>query len=468
MITRPTVGFVSLGCPKNLVDTELMINKLHDQGVTITGNKDEASIVVINTCGFLDPAKKESMDTIGEFVKRKKEGSLKAVVVAGCMTERYLAQMQETYPEVDAFVRTGEFSQIGQIVDQLCKGDKAALEKRMKLLGETEQLKGHSEMTDFVKRQEVGRPYAYVKISEGCNRVCTFCIIPKLRGKHHSRSIEGIVDEVKQLVSNGTREVILIAQDLTSYGKDRGDGTGLLKLLEALEQVEDLHWVRLMYNYPRFFDSALIKFLAESEKFCGYIDIPFQHISDNVLKNMRRPETSFEIKRLIGELRDKIPGIALRTTLMVGFPGETDQDFAELLKFVENSIFNNMGAFTYYREKGTPSYDFENQVPEEVKKERYDKLMAVQAVAQKEVLDAFVGEEVDTMVDAFVEKTKAGLLYRGRHYGQAPEVDGMTYVLSEEELKVGEIYPVLIDKIVGEYDLIGVVSTDETEIVDWH
>ncbi|MDB5037966.1 MAG: Ribosomal protein methylthiotransferase RimO, partial [Bacteriovoracaceae bacterium] len=369
---RPTVGFVSLGCPKNLVDTERMMDLLSKDGAILTGEQNTADIVVINTCGFLDPAKKESMDTIGEFISLKKKKRVKGVVVTGCMTERYLGLMRETYPEVDAFLQTREFSQIVTVVQNISAGETEVLKKRSLLQGE-EQLKGHSEITDFVTRAPGRRSFAYVKIAEGCNRVCSFCIIPKLRGKLHSRTVAGVVDEVKQLVAHGTKEVIFIAQDLTSYGRDVG--TSLLDLLKEVEKVEGLEWFRLMYNYPRFFTDELISFLKTSTKFCGYLDIPFQHISDPVLEKMKRPESSAEIKTLISKLRTALPNISLRTTVMVGFPGETQEDFEALLEFVKDTNFNHLGAFTYYREEGTPSFDLEGQLSDEVKQKRYHKLM---------------------------------------------------------------------------------------------
>ncbi len=345
---RARVGFVSLGCSKNLVDTEAMIARLQQTDAMVSGNENEADIVVINTCGFLEPAKAESMDTIGEFIARKKRGDLKAVVVAGCMTERYLDLMSKTYPDVDAFIRTGEFSRITDIVNAITEGKSP----RKFLLGENEtpQLSGHSELPDHVERLSMKRPYAYVKIAEGCNRTCSFCIIPKLRGKLHSRSEEGIIEEVKTLVSAGTKEIIFIAQDLTSYGRDRKDGASLLSLIQKLEEISGLEWYRLMYNYPRFFSDELVDALAQSKKFSGYLDIPFQHISDRVLQAMRRPESSSEIKNLIAKLREKIPHLSLRTTLLVGFPGETEDDFDQLMKFVEETGFDHFGVFTYFRE----------------------------------------------------------------------------------------------------------------------
>ncbi|MGA0163055.1 MAG: 30S ribosomal protein S12 methylthiotransferase RimO [Bdellovibrionota bacterium] len=451
-MNRLSVGFVSLGCPKNLVDTENMISALSNKGFSITGNESEADVIVVNTCGFLEPAKQESMSTIGEFLERKKSGDLKALVVAGCMTERYLKPMQEAFPEVDAFVRTGQFSQIVPIVEELSEKEK--ISSRWRLTGEASaQLQGHSEIHDFVKRLESKRPYAYVKISEGCNRTCSFCIIPKLRGKHHSRSIEGIVDEIQQLVSAGTKEIILIAQDLTSYGRDLKNGTSLLKLLEAVEEISDLKWYRLLYNYPRFFDDELIQFLASSQRFSGYLDIPFQHSSDAVLKMMKRPETGEQIRDLISKLRENLPELSLRTTLMVGFPGESDSDFQNLLEFVEASEFDHMGAFTYFREKDTPSFDLDNQVPDETKQARLDELMHLQSIIQQKKLSKKVGKTLDVMIDALAEKTKSGLLYRARHAGQAPEIDGLTYVLSKAPLTIGEIYPARINKVLGHYDL---------------
>lgn len=461
MMQRPTVGFVSLGCPKNLVDTERMMDILSKDGVVLTGDQTQADIVVINTCGFLESAKNESLQTIEEFVELKSKGALKGVVVAGCMTERYLGMMSEKFPLVDAFIQVREFSKIGGIVQSISSGDKEFLRGRLELVGETPQLTGHSEMNDYVERRAGKRSFAYVKISEGCNRTCSFCIIPKLRGKHHSRSIDGIFDEVKQLVSHGVQEVILIAQDLTSYGRDLGNGTSLLALLQKLEDVDGLKWVRLMYNYPRFFSDELIQFLSQSKKFSGYLDIPFQHISDTVLKKMNRPESSFEIRKLIEKLREKIPGVSLRTTFLVGFPGETEADFEELLNFVEKTEFDHLGVFPYFREAGTPSHDFPDQVFEEVKQDRYSRLMTLQKKIQKRRIRKLLGATLPVIIDAFSEKTKQGYVFQGRHAGQAPDIDGLTYVVSDEPLEVGRIYSVEMAKILGDYDLLGEALEEE-------
>lgn len=445
---RLKVGFVSLGCPKNLVDTESMISALAEQKLLVTGDQNEADIVVINTCGFLEPAKQESMDTIGEFIDKKKAGKLEAVVVAGCMTERYLKPMQEAYPDVNAFIRTGEFSKIAEVVQKI-----QAAEGRVELHGDEAQLSGHSEIKDFVKRLPVQRPYAYVKISEGCNRVCSFCIIPKLRGKHHSRSIPGVVDEIQQLVDYGTQEVAFIAQDLTSYGRDLSDGTSLLSLLKEVESVEGLYWYRLMYNYPRFFTDELIEFLSTSEKFSGYIDIPFQHAADGILRAMKRPESNQEIRTLIEKFRSRLPRLSLRTTLMVGFPGETEEDFEQLLEFVKEAEFDHMGAFTFYREQNTASYDLPNQVLEEMKQERYARLMELQKQIHKKKLKQQIGEETEAIVDGFDRIAPTGWVYRGRTWRQAPEIDGMTYIYTPEKLEPGDILAVEIEEGIGDYDL---------------
>lgn len=463
---RLSVGFVSLGCPKNLSDTERMIGLLSEQGFTITGDQNAADVAVINTCGFLEAAKNESLSTIQEFATAKQTGKLKGLVVAGCMTERYLTLMSEKFPEVDAFIQVRDFSKIVETMKAIEAGDAEILRRRRALVGETAQLAGHSELPDFEKRTAALRPYAYVKIAEGCNRTCSFCIIPKLRGKLHSRSVEGIIDEVRQLASFGTKEIILIAQDLTSYGRDRVDNASLLSLLQAIEEIDGIEWVRLQYNYPRFFTDDLIEFLAVSKKFSRYLDIPFQHISDPVLKKMRRPESSFEIRSLIEKLRAKIPDISLRTTLMVGFPGETDEDFQELLDFLKWAKLENVGTFKYCREEGTPSYDFPDQVDEAVKEKRYAALMGLQKKIQKKLLNDRIGETQFVMVDAFMESTKQGHIFRGRHRGQAPEIDGVTYVVSDGKLQIGSIIPVAIQKIIGDYDFLGSPEAEVAQLVE--
>jgi len=462
---RLSVGFVSLGCPKNLADTERMIGLLSGAGFTITGDQSQADVAVINTCGFLEAAKNESLSTIQEFVDSKKAGSLRGLIVAGCMTERYLQLMADKFPEVDAFIQVRDFSKILETMESIQAGDAETLRRRRALIGELSQLEGHSELPDFEKRAPGIRPYAYVKIAEGCNRTCSFCIIPKLRGKLHSRSIQGIVDEVRQLASFGTKEIILIAQDLTSYGRDRDDSASLLRLMEQIESVEGIEWIRLNYNYPRFFSDDLIDFLANSKRFSKYLDIPFQHSSDAVLKRMRRPESAFEIRSLIEKLRAKMPDISLRTTLMVGFPGETEEDFQDLLSFLKWAKLENVGAFKYCREEGTPSYDLPDQISEDVKDRRYAELMGLQKKLQKKRLGEIVGSTRLVMVDSFMETTKQGHIFRGRHSGQAPEIDGVCYIVSDERLAVGSIIPVAIQKIIGDYDLLGVPNAEVAELV---
>ncbi len=454
---RLSVGFVSLGCPKNLVDTERMMSLLTTAGVSLTGDQSKADIVVINTCGFLEPAKNESLSTIDEFVIAKKKGNLKGVVVTGCMTERYLGLMSEKFPQVDAFLQTKDFSKITEVVKGIESGAVESAQARSLLVGEVEQLAGHSELPDVEMRLATKRSYAYVKIAEGCNRTCSFCIIPKLRGKLHSRSIAGIVEEVRGLAAMGTREILLIAQDLTSYGRDREDGASLLELLKSLEEIPGIDWVRLHYNYPRFFTDELIAFLKNSKKFSGYLDIPFQHISDSVLKMMRRPESSQEIRRLVGQLKSELGDrLSLRTTLMVGFPSETEKDFEELLGFVRWAEFDHMGAFKFYPEEGTPSATLPNQIEDAMKEDRYHKLMSLQKRVQKKKLLTRVGKSFLVMIDGLAEKTRQGYLYRGRHSGQAPEIDSLTYVHSADPLEVGSIIPVAVEKNIGDYDLLGV------------
>ena len=461
---RYKVGFISLGCPKNLVDTESMMSALSDNSVLITGDETEADIVVINTCGFLEPAKQESMSTIEEFAEKKRAGQLSGLIVAGCMAERYLAPMRERFPEVDQFIRTGEFSKIVPAVEAIQENVRISRES---LLGEEiPQLQGHSEMKDYVSRLSLQRPYAYVKISEGCNRNCSFCIIPKLRGKHHSRRIPGIVDEIQQLVENGTQEIIFIAQDLTSYGRDFRDGTSLFRLLEEVEKIEGLYWYRLIYNYPRFFSDDLIWLLANSQKFSGYLDIPFQHISASILKAMRRPESPTEILELISKLRSRLPRLSLRTTLMLGFPGETEGDFKELCEFIREVKFDHLGAFTYYRENDTPSFTLSGHVNDDVKQERYERLMILQKEIQKKKLQDQIGLTTEVMIDGIGDRTKEGQMYRGRHWGQAPEIDSLTYVLSNQILPIGSIVPVEIQRSFGDYDLFGLSSLSHLRRVE--
>ncbi len=451
---RPTIAFVSLGCPKNLVDTERMMDQAARYGAILSGEHNEADIVVINTCGFLEPAKDESLSTIDDFVKLKAKKKIRGVIVAGCMTERYLGLMQEKFPSVDGFLQTKDFSKIGELVEDIWLKNVESLERRRQLLGEAPMLAGYSELPDYNLRSPGKRSFAYIKISEGCNRTCSFCIIPKLRGKLHSRSIEGVVKEVEDLVASGTKEVVFIAQDLTSYGRDRNDGASLLALLNAVEKVDGLSWYRLMYNYPRFFTDEVIATLSQSTKFARYIDMPLQHVSDRILAKMKRPESSDEIRILVKKLREQIPGVFLRTTLMVGFPGETEDDFQQLKEFVETMAFDHLGVFTFCREEGTPSYDFPDQVADKIKRQRLHDIMKLQKSVSRRSLKAMIGQTTSVMLDILQEKNEKAWIYRGRHIGQAPEVDGMTYVVSDAPLEVGEIVDVQVNRVIGDYDLL--------------
>lgn len=464
MKSRLSIGFVSLGCPKNLVDTEAMMVALGDE-VTLTSDQNQADIVVINTCGFLEPAKLESMTSISEFAKKKKSAELQALIVAGCMTERYLQPMKDAFPEVDAFIRTGEFSKIKELVQQITAKDSSL---RQELLGEgdseeVEQLKGHSEIHDYVKRLPIQRSYAYVKISEGCNRVCSFCIIPKLRGKHHSRSVEGIVDEVQQLVAHGTKELVFIAQDLTSYGRDLKNSTDLLRLLKAVDAIDAEFWYRLMYNYPRFFTDELIDHLAQSTKFTGYVDMPLQHINDEILRAMKRPESSKEIRSLVQKLQSSVPGLTLRTTMMVGFPGETEEQFEDLLNFVSEGHFDQLGAFTFFAEPGTPAFDLPGQVDEEIKQSRYRRLMEAQRLVVERKRSEWISLQEIVVIDSLAERSRQGLVYRARSRAQCPEIDGLTYVLSDRNLAAGDVVEVEFQKPIGDYDLLAVDVESQVE-----
>jgi ribosomal protein S12 methylthiotransferase len=429
---------VTLGCSKNEVDTSVMESILDKDKYSVTHDASEADVIIVNTCGFIDAAKEESIDTILESVEYKTKGNCKKVLLAGCLAQRYPEELIKEIPEVDGILGTGNIGYINELLDSILDGKKVI---------KTDNL--NSDYLEGVKKKDVSVT-EYVKISEGCNNNCSYCIIPKLRGINRSRKIEDIYDEVNYLVENGAKEIILIAQNTTDYGIDLYSKYSLAKLIKELSKIEKLKWIRVLYLYPDHFDDDLINEFINNEKLVKYVDIPLQHISDNVLKNMNRKTNKEQIINLITTLREKIEGIIIRTTFIVGFPGETQEDFDELLKFIETYKFDKLGVFPYSQEEDTKAALLDDQIDDETKEKRRDEIMSVQSEISSSILSDKVGEKLEVLIE---EKTDEKS-YMGRSYMDAPEIDGVIYVNSDSELKIGDFVDVeVIDSL--DYDLIG-------------
>ncbi len=430
------VYFTTLGCSKNDVDTDIMRSMLENKKYNSVYSPEEADIIVVNTCGFIEAAKKESIDEILEMALYKENGA--RLLVSGCLAQRYPDELLEEIPEIDGILGTGEIRNIEEYIDMIESG------KRPKATGNI-----NSDYEDVVYKSEVFAT-EYVKIGEGCNNNCSYCIIPSLRGKNRSRSIESIKKEVEYLVENGAREIILIAQNTTDYGIDNYGEYSLARLLDELEKIEDLKWIRVLYLYPDNFGEKLINSFKNNKKLLPYVDIPLQHVSDNVLKNMIRHTDSEHIKNLIFRLREEIPEIIIRTTFIVGFPGESQEDFNELLDFIKTARFDKLGVFTYSREEGTPASKMDNQIDDKTKNSRYDAIMSSQESISEENLEKFIGKDLDIIVEEIYDEYLVG-----RSYADSPEIDGVTYINDYPvDVKLGDFLRVkIIDTF--EYDMIG-------------
>ena len=434
------IALVNHGCAKNLVDSELMLGLLTQKGHEITLDENDAQIVIVNTCSFIHDAEKESVQAILELVNAGKK-----VIVTGCLPQKHKAELKKAIPEIRAMLGTSDFSQIVETVEAI------ANEKT------DEYIEKISEKPEYIYPEEIERQQitmgasSYIKIADGCNYHCGYCIIPQLRGAYHSRPIENIVEEAKNLVKKGVTEIDLIAQDTTSYGIDIYGKTSLAKLLEELNKIEGLGWIRIMYAYPSQLNDELIDAIAKLDKVVKYIDLPLQHSDPKILEAMRRPVFDYEV--LIKKLRDKIPQVAIRTAFIVGYPGETDEQFEHLYKFVEKMRFDRMGVFEYSREKNTTSYDMQNQVPKKIKKERYKKLMSLQQKISYEINQSKIGKTIPCIVEGF---TDDGVIIM-RSYADAPEIDGLVYAKSDTPVVPGDIEQVLIERA-DEYDLFGTIQ----------
>ncbi len=410
-----TVGFVSLGCPKNTVDSEVMLARIGQAGFVLTGEM-QADAVIINTCGFIEPAKQEALDVIRRAVKEKKKGRLGRIIVAGCLSQRMGAALLEEIPHIDAVVGLGQRDQIVEILRSVLQSPARQPATRQFLQPSSDVVFDDSERLLINPSH-----WAYLRISEGCSRQCSFCTIPAIRGKFRSKPLNLVLSEARQLAEHGVLEFNLIAQDTTSYGRDIGLKNGLITLISELEKIEKVHWLRLMYLYPASVDEALIEKIAQSPKVVHYVDIPIQHISNTILRAMHRPDTKENTLQLLQKLRQSIPDIVLRTTVIVGFPGETDEQFEELIDFIRWAQFDALGAFPYFAESGTKAADLPDQVPDSIKQERLNRLMLTQQEIAFRKADEMKSKELTVLVD---EADQNGNLI-GRFYGQAPHIDSV-------------------------------------------
>ena len=434
-----TVYMVNLGCPKNLVDGEVMLGLLAREGYALTLDPEQAGVLMVNTCSFINEAKEESINTILELAQHKEQAPAKRLIVTGCLAQRYSRELKESLPEVDVFVGTGEFLRITEILRQ----KQSLLDGPTSYVGAAHILPDHT-----IPRITTTAFYTtYLKISEGCNHKCAFCIIPKIRGLQESRPVDSLVAEAERLAAQGVKELNLIAQDLTAYGRERRDGTTLLTLLRALSRVDGIAWIRLLYCYPNYLDDALLRYIAEEEKICSYLDMPLQHISDRMLRAMRREKSGDGIRRLLERIRTHIPGVVLRTSFIVGFPGEQDEDFQQLLDFITEAQIDHVGVFRYSQEEGTAAGTFPHQVPEEVKQERWHRLMKQQSHIVRRKNLALVGSEQEILVCGYDDRGQQW----GRSRGHAPEIDGIV-LLGRTKAETGDILPMQISGVSG-YDL---------------
>lgn len=442
------VGMVSLGCPKNLVDAEHMLYMLRERDCVIVPDAALADIVIVNTCGFIESAKQEAIDTILEFCVLKNEGRIKAVIVTGCLAERYRDEILTEMPEVDAVVGIGKNEELYEIIsrvqngEKVCEyGDKRALNIDGRRIISTE---GY---------------LAYLKIAEGCSNCCSYCAIPQIRGPFRSRTMESVLEEARWLAKVGVKEVILIAQDTTRYGEDLYGEPKLAELLQELCKIDGFKWIRMLYCYPERISDKLIEVIKNEDKIVKYIDMPIQHCNGEILKSMNRPGDNASLRALIGKIRNEIPDITLRTTLITGFPGETNEQFEELSAFVKDMHFERLGCFAYSQEEGTPACDFENQVPLKTREKRAEIIMDEQMLISESVNERMMGKTLEVVTEGFDRYAEC---YFGRSVYDAPEIDGKIFFTSERKLALGEFVNVLIDDTL-DFDLIGGVVDESAE-----
>lgn len=444
---RGRYAVISLGCPKNLVDTEQMLGRLDADGYRMIDSVDGADFVVINTCGFIASARQESLEAIDEMLALKRDGRIRGVVVTGCLAERSRESLLDERPEIDALVGVFGRDEIVSVADRLFGG----LEEQRTVFRPAPI----RALADNMRAAVTPRHFAYLKISEGCDRLCTFCAIPKMRGKHASKPIEQVISEAKMLAASGVREMVVVAQDTTYFGMDLYGETRLRQLLEELDQVEGLDWIRLMYFYPMYIDDALLKTIAQAKRIVPYIDMPLQHASNTMLRRMARRVDRPAIERIVGQIRETIPGVVLRTTMISGFPGETESEHRELVDFIDQQRFEHLGVFTYSVEPGTPAEKLPNRVLAKVVKRRHNELMAMQQKIAFQWTQSRVGTTVDVLLDNELEEQPG--VWIGRSAAEAPDIDGLIYVnrQPDDELSAGKFVPCEIVAADG-YDLIAV------------
>lgn len=433
-------GMISLGCPKNQIDAEVMLAKLRGEGIELTPRADCADVVIVNTCGFIEDAKKESIENILEMAQLKKEGKIKGLIVTGCLAERYFKQMQEEFPEVNCVLSVGSNAEIAKAVKKAFAGEKLDLESKPESL----ELSGKRVMTTLPF-------YSYIKIAEGCDNRCSYCIIPYLRGRYRSRTMEDIIEEAKTLAENGVKELVVVAQDTSRYGQDLYGKLALPQLLKKLCKIEKLKWIRILYCYPERMTDELIDAISNEEKIVKYIDLPIQHVNSRVVKAMNRRDDKEKLKELISKMRARIPGIVIRTTLIVGFPGETEEEFGELADFVKEMRFDRLGAFAYSQEEGTPAAKMPEQIDEEIKKRRQEIIMDEQSRIAQELNEKKVGKTLEVLCEGYDRAAECNF---GRSAADAPDIDGKVFFTAKSRPKPGTFVNVKITDVC-DYDLTG-------------
>ena len=448
MENKIKIAFVSLGCDKNLMDSEIMLGLINEQGYTITPLEEEAEIIIVNSCGFKMDANEEGIENILRVADYKKTGKCKGLILAGCMAQRYREEIFASLPEVDGIVGTGDFEGIVNVIKKILDG-----EKQVKLI--TDNNKKLNESNSLKRVVTTTGGFAYLKIAEGCDKRCTYCTIPSIRGDFRSRTMESLIEEAKLLAKQDVKEIILVAQDSSLYGTDLYNGKKMLPtLLKKLSEIEEIEWIRILYCYPEHIDQELIDEMASNPKVCNYIDMPIQHADDKILKLMGRRSTREKLENVIKKLREKMPDICIRTTFIVGFPNETETEFKNLLDFTKKMKFDRLGVFTYSREEGTPAYNMDNQVDEDIKIERQQAILELQKDISSEKCKQFIGKTLKVIVEGKIEGEKN--VYCGRSFRDCYEIDGFVFFngLENQEILAGDFYNIKITDAY-EYDLIG-------------
>ena len=447
------IGFVSLGCSKNLVDTEKTIGIFKANNYEIVNKPEEADVIVINTCGFIESAKEEAINTILEMTEYKKK-KCKYLIVMGCLVERYKEELEKAIPEVDLWIKYSEYNSLWKKIQELLNDENNSIQNKVNCDIKNKQNQNSNKYEKFDQVEErvvsTGNNYAYLKIADGCSNRCTYCAIPYIRGPQISRKMEDIIKEANKLANDGYKELILIAQDTTKYGTDIYGKPMLVELMKEISKIDKIKWIRFLYAYPETISDDLIKLVKEDNKICKYFDIPIQHISDAVLKRMNRQSDGKSIRKLISKIREEIPDVVLRTTVMVGFPGETKEDFEELYEFLKEAKFDKLGCFAYSKEDGTPAARIKEQIHPMTKKSRYNKIMSLQKEISKQNLEKRIEQQVEVLIE---DKTFDGKTYIGRTYMDVPDIDGIAYLNTNKKLQEGDFAKAKIVDV-SNYDLI--------------